>query len=77
MAPEPSDRRPDPDELLALFEALRAANLALWSRSSEADRARIGVHEERGPESYELTFRLTAGHDRNHLTQARRALHPG
>jgi len=67
----------DPDELLALFEALRAANLALWSRSSEADRARIGVHEERGPESYELTFRLTAGHDRNHLTQARRALHPG
>jgi len=67
----------DPDELLALFEALRAANLALWSRSSEADRARIGVHEERGPESYELTFRLIAGHDRNHLAQARRALHPG
>lgn len=67
----------DPDELLTLFEALRAANLALWSRSSEADRARIGMHEERGPESYELTFRLIAGHDRNHLAQARRALHPG
>ncbi len=65
-----------PDELLTLFEALRAANLALWSRSSEADRSRIGMHEERGPESYELTFRLIAGHDRNHLAQARRALHP-
>jgi DinB superfamily len=64
----------DPDELLSLFEALRAANLALWSRSSGAERARIGVHEERGPESYELTFRLIAGHDRNHLAQARQAL---
>jgi len=64
----------DPDELLSLFEALRAANLALWSRSSGVERARIGVHEERGPESYELTFRLIAGHDRNHLAQARQAL---
>jgi hypothetical protein len=32
------------------------------------------VHAERGPESYELTFRLIAGHDRFHLAQARRAL---
>lgn len=64
----------DPEELLYLFEALRAANLSLWSRSSEADRARIGVHEERGPESYDLVFRLIAGHDRNHLEQARTTL---
>ena len=41
----------DPDEVLSVFEALRAANLSLWSRSSEADRARIGLHDERGPES--------------------------
>ena len=67
----------DPEELLALFEALRRANLALWSRSSPAERARVGIHEERGPESYELTFRLIAGHDRNHLEQARRALDGG
>jgi hypothetical protein len=66
----------DPDEVLALFEALRAANLRLWSRSSESERARIGLHEERGPESYELVFRLIAGHDRNHLAQARQALGP-
>lgn len=64
----------DPDGLLALFEALRTANLAMWTGSSEADRARVGIHEERGPESLELTFRLIAGHDRNHLEQARRTL---
>jgi hypothetical protein len=67
----------DPGQLLSLFEALRTANLALWSRSSEAERARVGVHEERGPESYDLVFRLLAGHDRNHLAQARRALGGG
>ncbi|MGH2663804.1 MAG: DinB family protein [Actinomycetota bacterium] len=71
------DDRDDPEGLLSLFEALRGANLALWSRSSEAERARVGMHEERGPESYELIFRLTAGHDRNHLEQARRALTGG
>jgi hypothetical protein len=63
----------DPDTMLAVFEALRSANLELWSRSSPAERARVGIHQERGPESYELTFRLMAGHDRNHLAQARAA----
>jgi hypothetical protein len=67
----------DPDQLLAAFEALRAGNLALWFRSSADERARIGLHEERGPESYELLFRLIAGHDRNHLAQARDALGAG
>jgi hypothetical protein len=62
------------EELLSTLEALRAANLALWRRTPEGDRARFGVHAERGPESYELTFRLIAGHDRFHLAQARRAL---
>jgi hypothetical protein len=64
----------DVDHLLDLFEALRAANLELWSRISPEDRARVGLHRERGPESLELTFRLAAGHDRIHLAQARRAL---
>jgi hypothetical protein len=63
-----------PAELLSTLEALRAANLALWRRTPEGDRARFGVHAERGPESYDLTFRLIAGHDRFHLAQARRAL---
>ncbi len=64
----------DPKELLSMLESLRAANLAMWARSTEAERERIGVHTERGPESYDLTFRLIAGHDRFHLAQAGRAL---
>jgi hypothetical protein len=64
----------DPELLIATFEALRAANLDLWARLPAGDRARIGRHNERGPESYEMTFRLAAGHDRIHLAQARRAL---
>jgi DinB superfamily len=64
----------DPEELLSVFEALRAANIALWSRLSASDRARVGLHRERGPESVDLTFRLIAGHDRVHLAQARRTL---
>ena len=64
----------DPEVLLGLFEALRRANLDLWARLPSADRARLGLHRERGPESYDLTFRLLAGHDRIHLAQAARAL---
>lgn len=64
----------DPDRLLAVLDVLRAANLALWSRSTPEERARVGIHAERGPESLDLSFRLIAGHDRFHLGQARRAL---
>ena len=64
----------DPADVLDLFETLRRANLALWARSSEQERARVGMHEERGPESFELVFRLIAGHDRVHLDQAARTL---
>jgi DinB family protein len=62
------------EELLAVFEPLRAANIALWRRTPHERRDRLGIHAERGPESYELTFRLIAGHDRFHLAQAERAL---
>jgi hypothetical protein len=64
----------DPGELLATFEPLRAANIALWLRSTPAQRARVAIHRERGPESYELMFRMIGGHDRVHLAQARRAI---
>jgi hypothetical protein len=64
----------DPEELLGQYAALRAANVRLWRRASETDRARVGVHRERGPESFDLMFRMLAGHDRVHLAQARRAL---
>ena len=60
--------------LLSTFEALRRADIDLWKRTPASDRARSGVHLERGPESYELTFRLTAGHDLVHMDQARKTL---
>ncbi len=64
----------DAEVLLGLFEPLRRSNLDLWARSSNDDRARVGRHRERGPESFALSFTLIAGHDRLHLAQARRAL---
>jgi hypothetical protein len=67
-------RDDDPADLIELFEALRGANLRLWASRSLAERARVGIHRERGPESYELTTRLQAGHDRFHIAQAERTL---
>jgi DinB superfamily len=64
----------DPGSLLAFFRILRRANIELWEASSEAERARVGVHEERGPESYQLIFRMIAGHGLFHLAQMRRTL---
>jgi hypothetical protein len=61
-------------DLLEVFEALRRADVELWRRTPAADRTRVGLHRERGPESYGLTFRLTAGHDLVHMAQARRTL---
>ena len=72
------DRLHDPVEdgevLLDLFEPLRNANLDLWHRASLEQRDRVGVHRERGAESYGLLFTMIAGHDRFHLAQAERAL---
>jgi hypothetical protein len=67
-------READPDELFAVFSTLRSANLALWRRTPMSERSRYGIHSERGSESYELTFRLIAGHDRFHMAQGRRTL---
>ena len=64
----------DPAMLLAVFGALRRWNLELWGRRPIADRERVGLHRERGHESFGMTFRLAAGHDRVHLGQAQRAL---
>lgn len=64
----------DPEMLLTLFGALRLANLDLWERTPAEDRRRVGIHAERGPESFDLLFRLQAGHGRMHLAQAERAL---
>src|SRR5438034_2412891 len=41
----------DPNLVLDVFDALRRANLAMWERSTQEERDRIGMHDERGPES--------------------------
>lgn len=64
----------DPDSVLGLFSALRAANVELWRTSSADQKARIGLHSERGPESFELLFRMIAGHDRFHIEQIEQTL---
>ncbi len=64
----------DPDELLALWRALIRSHVRLWDRTSESDRERVGMHSERGPESFDVTFRMLAGHGLLHLAQLRRTL---
>jgi hypothetical protein len=64
----------DPATLLDVFASLRQANVALWERTTPADRKRVGIHAERGPESFDLLFRIQAGHGRVHRDQAERAL---
>jgi hypothetical protein len=64
----------DPEEMLAMLRVLNRSHLALWRRTSPSDRARVGIHSERGPESFELSFRLMSGHGLFHLGQMRRTL---
>jgi hypothetical protein len=46
----------------------------LWATRKPEEFDRVGIHRERGPESYELTVRLLAGHDRFHIAQIERTL---
>ena len=56
-------------QALALFRALREANLALWRRLTPAEWDRAGVHAERGVESIRDIATYYAGHDLNHFAQ--------
>ena len=64
----------DPEALLRLLEALRPLNVALFRAAGPEERSRVAVHAERGPESFETTYRLMVGHDRFHLDQMRATL---
>jgi hypothetical protein len=57
---------------LDLFTTLRAANLRLLRGTSVAERARFGMHAERGEESIEKMMGMYAGHDLVHLRQMTR-----
>ena len=59
----------DPVQALAEFAAVRAGNLWLLRRATEADLQRVGVHAERGEESVAHMMRMYAGHDVLHLNQ--------
>src|SRR5204862_5488871 len=59
---------------LALFRAVRAANVELLRHASAADFQRIGIHSERGPESLALLVKLIAAHDLVHRRQIDRIL---
>lgn len=61
-------RPPFPD-LLAAFASLRRANVCLIEETPSDQYGRTGIHEERGPESFELAVRLLAGHDLAHVEQ--------
>jgi DinB family protein len=63
-----------PERLIRLFEALRAANVTLWGDSTPSQRARAALHSERGRETLDEMFHMIAGHDRFHLDQAQRTL---
>lgn len=56
-------------EMLAAFAALRRANVELFEETPREQWSRTGMHAERGPESFELTINLLAGHDLAHLKQ--------
>ena len=60
------------DEALEEFTTLRRANIRLLERTTDSDRARVGVHSERGEESLGHLMKLYAGHDLVHLRQIER-----
>ena len=62
------------DVALAQLRGVRAANLRLWRSLTPAERARVGLHTERGPESLDLLIRLMGAHDLVHRRQIDRVL---
>ena len=58
-----------PGHAKRMFAVLREAHLWLLDRTTEADRARVAVHAERGDESVTHMIRLYAGHDILHRRQ--------
>ncbi len=66
----------DAEASLALFAAVRDANVRLVRRIPAALLQRRGSHEEWGSETAESLLRIEAGHDRNHLSQIEAILRP-
>ncbi len=56
-------------DLLDDFARMRAINLGLLARVGRAAWDRVGLHAERGEESFGTLVTTYAGHDRHHLSQ--------
>lgn len=56
------------------FAILRRMNLRLLDRTTPAERERVYLHFERGPESVAHAMRMYAGHDLVHRRQVERVL---
>jgi hypothetical protein len=59
----------DVDTALAVFHALRTANLALYGSLTPEQWEQYGIHSERGKETARRIVEMCAGHDINHLKQ--------
>lgn len=64
----------DPAEALHAFATMRRWNLRVWRTATADEMQRVGLHSERGEESFERLLRVTAGHDLRHRRQVDRIL---
>jgi hypothetical protein len=66
----------DADLVVAMAQlgGTRAANLRVWRSLTPTERARAGLHSERGPETLDLLIRIMGAHDLVHRRQIDRAL---
>jgi len=63
-----------PEQTLARWQVLRAANVRMAESFTPEEWERVGMHSERGEESVRLHVQILAGHDRVHIDQFRRAM---
>jgi hypothetical protein len=51
---------------------MRSYNMHIWRNLTDADKARGGLHNERGRETLGVMVRMEAGHDLSHIDQITR-----
>lgn len=61
-------------EMLAAFSSLRRLNVWLAEETPSTEWDKVGVHSERGPETFDLSLKVVAGHDLAHLRQLEQTL---
>lgn len=64
-------------EAAAVFQTLRAWNLALFRQLSAEELGQTAAHPERGPEQAATVIRIMAGHTLHHLEQLEKILGAG